>query len=42
MGKSNRNKHKTIFSSIIIAIIVAGWFLFNEQFGLGIIALCGD
>ena len=42
VAKSNSATNiRHIFSSIIIAIIVAAWFLFNEQFGLGIIALCG-
>ena len=42
VAKSNSATNiRHIFSSIIIAAIIASWFLFNEQFGLGIIALCG-
>jgi len=42
VAKSNNATNiRHIFSSIIIAIIIVSWFLFNEQFGLGIIALCG-
>ena len=40
--KSNRAMNiRHIFSATIIATIITSWFLFNEQFGLGIIALCG-
>tara|TARA_X000001036_G_scaffold150915_1_gene143410 strand:- start:95 stop:1204 length:1110 start_codon:yes stop_codon:yes gene_type:complete len=42
VAKSNtRNNINHFFSFIIILSIVASWFLFNEEFGLGIIALCG-
>ena len=42
VAKSNSATNiRHIFSSIIIVTIIASWFLFNEQFGLGIIALCG-
>ena len=42
VAKSNSATNiRHIFSSIIIVAIIASWFLFNEQFGLGIIALCG-
>ena len=42
VAKSNtRNNINHLFSSIIILSIVTSWFLFNEEFGLGIIALCG-
>ncbi len=42
VAKSNtKNNINHLFSFIIILSIVASWFLFNEEFGLGIIALCG-
>ena len=42
VAKSNSATNiRHIFSSTIIVAIIASWFLFNEQFGLGIIALCG-
>jgi len=42
IAKSNKATNiQHIFSSIIIGFIIASWFLFNEEFGLGIIALCG-
>ena len=42
IAKSNtRDNINHLFSSIIILLIVISWFLFNEELGLGIIALCG-
>ena len=42
VAKSNtKNNINHLFSFIIILSIVASWFLFTEEFGLGIIALCG-
>jgi sodium-dependent dicarboxylate transporter 2/3/5 len=42
VAKSNtKNNINHLFSFVIILFIVISWFLFNEQFGLGIIALCG-
>jgi solute carrier family 13 (sodium-dependent dicarboxylate transporter), member 2/3/5 len=42
VSKSNtKNNINHLFSFLIILLIVTSWFLFNEEFGLGIIALCG-
>ena len=42
IAKSNtRDNINHLFSLIIILLIVISWFLFNEELGLGIIALCG-
>jgi len=38
---TTRDNINHLFSSIIILLIVISWFLFNEELGLGIIALCG-
>ena len=42
IAKSNSATNiKHLFSCLIIGLIITSWFLFNQELGLGIIALCG-
>ena len=42
IAKSNSATNiRHLFSCLIIGLIIASWFLFNQELGLGIIALCG-
>jgi sodium-dependent dicarboxylate transporter 2/3/5 len=42
IAKSNSATNiRHLFSCLIIGLIITSWFLFNQELGLGIIALCG-